>query len=151
MEKAPRLSLKKITLSINDALLLDRLSFSIGAGEIHAIVGRNGAGKSTLVHCLAGHPLYVPSKGSISLDGSDLGALSPEERAALGLFVAFQDPPAIPGLQNLVFLKKSVESVRAAQKKAPLSPKAWLSLLKEGMEAVQLPFSFLGRSLNEDF
>src|SRR5580693_270380 len=92
--------------------ILKGLSLAVNAGEVHAIMGPNGSGKSTLARALAGHPAYEVTGGSISYDGQDLLALQPEDRARQGLFMAFQYPVEIPGVNNAYFLKAALNALR---------------------------------------
>ena len=145
------LTIKDLQASVEDKEILKGLNLDIKPGEIHAIMGPNGAGKSTLGNVLAGREDYQVNGGSAQLQGTDLLELDPEERARLGVFLAFQYPVEIPGVSNLEFLKASVDSVRAAQGKEPLDSVSFLKLAREKCKAVDLDQSFLKRGVNEGF
>src|SRR5262245_44219778 len=114
------LKITNLHVNIDDKPILKGIDLTINAGEVHAIMGPNGSGKSTLSKVLAGDPRYQVVKGEIYYDGKDLLALSPSERAHLGLFLGFQYPVEIPGVTNINFLKASVNAVRTAQNKPKL-------------------------------
>lgn len=145
------LSIKNLQASVEEKEILKGLNLDIKPGEIHAIMGPNGAGKSTLGNVLAGREDYEVTGGSADLQGVDLLELDPEERARLGLFLAFQYPVEIPGVSNLEFLKASVDSVRKAQGKDALDSVSFLKLAREKCKLVDLDQSFLKRGVNEGF
>src|SRR5260370_15301002 len=106
------LEIKDVHASVGDREILRGLDLTVKAGEVHAIMGPNGSGKSTLAYVLAGRPGYTVTSGSVLYRGRDLLALSPEERAREGVFLAFQYPVEIPGVSNVYFLKAAVNAVR---------------------------------------
>ncbi len=138
------------TESLNNPVLCG-LDLGVGSGEIHAIMGPNGSGKSTLAHLLARKPGYTVTQGSIDFLGEDLLTLSPEACACKGLFLGFQYPVAIPGLSNVQFLKASLNALRASQGKPPIDAVDCLSLIREKMALLEIPDTFMSRSLNEGF
>ena len=145
------LTIKDLQAKVEEKDILKGLNLDIKPGEIHAIMGPNGAGKSTLGNVLSGREGYEVTGGSAELEGKDLLDLDPEERARLGLFLAFQYPVEIPGVSNLEFLKASVDSVRAAQGKEPLDSVSFLKLARAKCKLVDLDQSFLKRGVNEGF
>ncbi len=142
-----KLSIENLHATIDGTPILKGLNLEVRAGEIHAIMGPNGAGKSTLVQVLAGHPAYTITEGKILLDGQDITTLEPEERAKLGLFVAFQTPPEIPGVSLVHFLHLMTNSVR----KLPLSEELFLPLLDKKMNLLKIEPRFKERHLNDGF
>ncbi|HEX5945791.1 MAG TPA: Fe-S cluster assembly ATPase SufC [Acidimicrobiales bacterium] len=139
-----------LTASIEGNRILDGLDLQIGAGEVHAIMGPNGAGKSTLSNVLAGREGYEVS-GSVTLDGADLLALAPEERAAAGVFLAFQYPVEIPGVGNMYFLRTAVNAVRRARGRDEFDAMGFLAEAKEHMARLDIDPAFLSRSVNDGF
>ena len=135
--------------------ILKGINLEIKAGEIHAIMGPNGCGKSTLAKVIAGHPEYEISQGKIlyekNFDYQDISKWTPEERAKEGLFMAFQYPVEVPGVSNLNLLKASFSSICKHQEVPEMEEEDFISLVKKRTEMVGLPFSFLDRSVNEDF
>src|SRR4029078_6202853 len=106
------LEVKNLHVTVDARNILNGLELSIGKGSVHAIMGPNGSGKSTLAHVLAGKPGYEVTQGEVLLDGEDLLALSPDERAAKGLFLAFQYPLEIPGVATMTFLRTAINAQR---------------------------------------
>jgi len=106
------LSIRNLSVTVEGKKILDGLNLEVGAGEVHAIMGPNGSGKSTLAHVLAGRPGYTITSGSVHYLGRDLLVLPPEERARLGLFLGFQYPVEIPGVNNVYLLKAAVNALR---------------------------------------
>ncbi len=145
------LSIEKLRARIAGREILQGLDLEVGAGELHAIMGPNGSGKSTLAGVLAGNPAYEVTGGSVLLDGEDLLALSPERRAAKGLFLAFQYPVEIPGVANMYFLRTALNAQRKARGEEPLDAMDFLSVAKEKMKIVQMDPSFASRGVNEGF
>lgn len=145
------LTIKNLEAAVEGTQILKDLNLNIKPGEIHAIMGPNGAGKSTLGNVLAGREEYEVLGGTATLNGKDILALEPEERAREGVFLAFQYPVEIPGVSNLEFLKVSVDSIREQQGKEPLSSVEFLKLAREKCKAVDLEQSFLKRGVNEGF
>lgn len=106
------LEIKNLSVEVEGKPVLKNLSLSVGAGEVHAIMGRNGSGKTTLSHVLMGHPKYTVTSGSIHYEGEDLTSLPPEERARKRIFLSFQYPVSIPGVTVANFLRSSLRAVR---------------------------------------
>lgn len=144
------LHVKNLAASIGDAEILRGLDLAVGAGEVHAIMGPNGSGKSTFAHALAGREGYEIS-GEAVLDGVDLLDLEPEERAAAGVFLGFQYPVEIPGVNNMYFLRTALNSVRRARGDDEISARDFLSVANEAMELVEMKEGFLNRSVNAGF
>ena len=145
------LVIDNLTNAIGGKTILNGLSLSIGAGEIHAIMGPNGAGKSTLAYSLGGRPGYEPTKGAATLNGADLLAMAPHERAAAGLFLGFQYPVEIPGVSNVQFLREALNSQRAARGEAPLSAADFLRLAREKAALLGMDMEMLKRPVNVGF
>jgi len=145
------LVIKDLRVSIGDKEILKGIDLSVEPGVVHAIMGPNGSGKSTLAHVISGRPGYDVTGGSISFDGHDVLEMEPEERAAVGLFLAFQYPVEIPGVTNINFLKTAVNSLRKARGDKELDPMAFLKLLREKAKTLELPEDMLKRQLNVGF
>jgi Fe-S cluster assembly ATP-binding protein len=131
--------------------ILKGLSLSVGAGEVHAIMGPNGSGKSTLARVLAGHPGYEVTGGSIVYDGKDLLELEPEERACEGLFMAFQYPVEIAGINNAYFLKAALNALRKHRGEPEVDAVEFMQLAREKAKLLEIDQSMLSRSVNEGF
>jgi len=145
------LEIKDLHASVDGKEILKGLSLTINAGEVHAIMGPNGAGKSTLSNVIAGREGYDITAGSISYKGKDLLAMSPEERAWEGVFLAFQYPVEIPGVNNTYLLKAGINAKRKHQGLDELDAFDFMSIVKEKAKLVELDPSFLNRSVNEGF
>ena len=145
------LSIKNLEASVEDKQILKGLNLEVKAGEVHAIMGPNGAGKSTLASVLAGKEGYTVESGSATLDGKDLLDLAPEERAREGVFLAFQYPVEIPGVNTTSFLKLAVNEMREHRGLEPLDAIGFLKLMKERMATVEMKKDLLNRNLNEGF
>ncbi len=145
------LSIQNLHAGIEDKQILKGIDLEIKPGEVHAIMGPNGSGKSTLASVLAGRKDYEVTEGSVEFLGKDLLELSPEDRAAEGLFLAFQYPIEIPGLNTINFIKTAVNEIRKYHGKPPLDAVAFLKLMKEKMAVMNIEQSLLSRSLNEGF
>jgi len=145
------LDIKGLKAGIEGKEILKGIDLSIGRGEVHAIMGPNGAGKSTLSAVLAGRPEFNVSEGSISYNGEDLLALSPEERSWAGIFLSFQYPIEIPGVSITAFMKAAVNARRKAAGLPELKPAEYLKLLKEKMAFVQMKGEFARREVNVGF
>ena len=145
------LEIKNLHANAGDTPILSGIDLSIGAGEIHALMGPNGSGKSTLSNVLAGRPGYTVTKGEILFEGRDLTAMEPEIRAREGIFLAFQYPVEIPGVNNNYFLKASLNAMREHRGEPELDAMDFLSLSKEKMKLVEMPDDLMGRAINEGF
>jgi Fe-S cluster assembly ATP-binding protein len=127
------------------------LNLSVNAGEVHAIMGPNGSGKSTLARVLSGHPGYEVTGGSITFDGKDLLELEPEERACEGVFMAFQYPVEIAGINNTYFLKAALNAVRKYRGQQELDAVEFMQLAREKAKLLEMDQAMLNRSVNEGF
>jgi Fe-S cluster assembly ATP-binding protein len=145
------LEIRNLHASVEGKAILRGIDLSIGAGEVHAIMGPNGSGKSTLASVLAGRDGYQVTKGSVTFLGKDLLELDPEERAHLGVFLAFQYPVEIPGVSNSYFLRAGLNAIREARGEEPLDAMDFLSLAKEKAKLLDMDESLLGRAVNEGF
>ncbi|PCH49329.1 MAG: Fe-S cluster assembly ATPase SufC [Flavobacteriaceae bacterium] len=145
------LVIKDLHVSVGGKEILKGLSLTINAGEVHAIMGPNGAGKSTLSNVIAGRDGYDVTSGSLTYKGEDLLAMKPEERAWAGVFLAFQYPVEIPGVNNTYLLKAGVNAKRRHQGLDELDAFDFMSVVKEKAKLVELDASFLSRSVNEGF
>jgi Fe-S cluster assembly ATP-binding protein len=142
------LSIDDLYVSVEGTEIIKGLSLTINIGEIHAIMGRNGAGKSTLANVIMGHPAYEITSGSVKFKGTPLEEMEVFERARAGMFLSFQYPSSIPGVQVGTFLRKSVSAVRGDT--AP-SARDFRKELKSHMEALNMDRSFLSRYVNDGF
>jgi Fe-S cluster assembly ATP-binding protein len=142
------LSIDDLYVSVEGTEIIKGLSLTIKIGEIHAVMGRNGAGKSTLANVIMGHPAYKITSGSVKFKGTPLEEMEVFERARAGMFLSFQYPSSIPGVQVGTFLRKSVSSVRGES--AP-SAREFRKELKAHMEALDMDRSFLSRYVNDGF
>src|ERR1019366_290309 len=131
--------------------ILNGIDLTVNAGEIHAIMGPNGSGKSTLAQALAGREDYEVTRGSVSFEGRDLLALPAEERARAGLFLGFQYPVEIPGVNNVYLLKAALNAKRTAAGQPEVDAYEFLALIKQKMKLMQMSESFLSRGVNEGF
>jgi Fe-S cluster assembly ATP-binding protein len=145
------LEIKNIHASVNGNEILHGINFTVNAGEVHAIMGPNGSGKSTLAGVLAGKEAYVVTEGSVQYEGKDLLALQPEERAREGLFLAFQYPVEIPGVNNSYFLKAALNAIRKHKGMEELDAMDFLALVKNKVKLVEMDESLLNRAVNEGF
>jgi len=137
--------------SVNDKPILKGLNLQIRPGEVHAIMGPNGSGKSTLVQLLAGRDDYQVTGGTVSFMGKDLLELAPEERAREGLFLAFQYPVEIPGVNNTYLLKAALNAMRKHRGEVELDAVEFLGLIRDKMKLMEMDSSFLNRGVNEGF
>jgi Fe-S cluster assembly ATP-binding protein len=147
----PLLQIKNLHAGVAGRKILNGLSLEMNAGEVHAIMGPNGSGKSTLAAILAGRADYDITEGQILYQGEDLMELSPEERAHKGLFLAFQYPIEIPGVNSTYFLKAALNEKRKANGQPELDAMEFLTLVKDKMKIVDLPEDFLKRPVNAGF
>jgi len=145
------LTIKDLHVDVQDQPVLKGLDLNIGSGELHAIMGPNGSGKSTLGNVLAGKPGYEVTSGSIEFDGQDLTELEPDERVVAGLFLAFQYPVEIPGVNNQYFLKTAVNMVRKARGLPEVDGISFLSNARNLLKELEMDQSFLKRGVNEGF
>lgn len=145
------LEIEGLCAGIEGKEILKGLTLSVPRGEVHAVMGPNGAGKSTLSYVLAGRPGYEVTAGRARLDGIDLLSLSPEKRAAAGLFLAFQYPVEIPGVTNINFLKTALNAVRKARGEKPLDAMQVLKVLREKAKALGMSEDMLKRAVNVGF
>jgi Fe-S cluster assembly ATP-binding protein len=145
------LKIKNLQARVEEKEILKGLNLEVKPGEIHAIMGPNGAGKSTLASVLAGKESFEVTGGSVDFNGKDLLELAAEERAAEGVFLAFQYPIEIPGVNTTNFLKTAVNESRLYRGQEELDAVSFLKKMKEKMKTVDMPQSLLNRSLNEGF
>lgn len=145
------LAINDLHVSVGDREILTGLSLTIGSGEVHAIMGPNGSGKSTLAQVLAGRDGYEITSGTIEFLGADLLSLAPEERARAGIFLAFQYPIEIPGVNNAYLLKAALNAQRKARGEAALDAFEFMRLIKDNMDLMQMHKDFLSRSVNMGF
>ncbi|MDC0839627.1 Fe-S cluster assembly ATPase SufC, partial [Limnoraphis robusta] len=145
------LSVKNLTATVDGKAILKGLNLEIKAGEIHAIMGQNGSGKSTFSKILAGHPAYEVTGGEVTFLGQNLLELESEERALIGLFLAFQYPIEIPGVSNLDFLRVAYNSQRKYRGLDELDVFDFEDLIHEKLEVVKMRPEFLERSVNQGF
>ena len=147
----PLLRVKDLHATVGGKEILRGIDLEVGPGEVHAIMGPNGSGKSTFAQVLAGRETFEVTKGEVLYQGQDLLALSPEERAVAGIFMAFQYPVEIPGVGNLYFLRTALNALRKRRGEEELDAMDFLALAKEKMKLVAMDQSFTGRSVNEGF
>jgi Fe-S cluster assembly ATP-binding protein len=145
------LTISNLQAKIEDKQILNGINLEIKPGEVHAIMGPNGSGKSTLASVLAGREEYEVTGGSVTYNGKDLLELAPEERAAEGIFLAFQYPVEIPGVTTINFLKTAINQIRKYKGEGPLDAAQFLKLSKEKAKVVKIDNALLKRSLNEGF
>jgi Fe-S cluster assembly ATP-binding protein len=145
------LKIENLHASVGGVEILKGIDLEVRAGEVHAIMGPNGSGKSTLAQVLAGREAYAVTAGRISLEGSDLLALQPEDRAREGLFLAFQYPVEIPGVSNVYFLKAALNAVRKHRGQDELDAIDFLAYVRDKLKIVDMDESLLSRSVNEGF
>ena len=145
------LEIKNLHASVNGNEILSGVNLRVNAGEVHAIMGPNGSGKSTLAQVLAGREAYAVTAGEVLYNGKDLLALSPEDRAREGIFLAFQYPVEIPGVSNTYFLKAALNSVRKYRGLAELDAVDFLAMVKKKMSILEMDKTLLSRPVNEGF
>jgi len=145
------LAIEDLHVSAGGTPVLRGLTLEVPTGEVHAIMGPNGSGKSTLAYVLAGRPGYEVTRGSVTYDGRDLLALAPEERARLGVFLGFQYPVEIPGVNNVYLLKAALNVLRKQRGEAEVDAFEFLALVREKMKIMQMEETFLSRGVNEGF
>jgi Fe-S cluster assembly ATP-binding protein len=147
----PLLKIDNLSATVGGKKVLQGLSLTLEAGEVHAIMGPNGSGKSTLAYVLAGRPGYEITGGKVEYQGRDLLSLEPEVRARAGLFLGFQYPVEIPGVNNVYLLKAAVNARRKAEGKPEVDAYEFLQLVRGKMKLMQMDESFLSRGVNEGF
>ena len=145
------LNIKNLHVTIDDKPILKGLNLEIGPGELHAIMGPNGSGKSTLGYALAGREGYEVTEGSIEFEGHDVAEMEPEERAAAGLFLAFQYPVEIPGVNNAYFLRAALNAQRKARGEEEVDSMNFLKEVRESLRALKMDEALLKRAVNEGF
>ena len=145
------LQITDLHAGINGKEILKGINLTVNPGEIHALMGQNGAGKSTLSNVLVGNPAYTVSQGSITFNGKDLLALSPEERAHEGLFLSFQQPVEIPGVSMVNFMRAAINAKRKYLGMEPMSAADFLKTMREKRKIVDLDSKLANRSVNEGF
>ncbi len=147
----PLLEISNLHATVDGTEILRGLDLTVNAGEVHAIMGPNGSGKSTLAHVLAGREDYEVTDGEVLYRGRDLLDMEPEERAREGVFLAFQYPVEIPGVNNAYLLKAALNAVRAARGEPEIDAIDFLKLVRSKMSLMQMDQSFLNRGVNEGF
>jgi Fe-S cluster assembly ATP-binding protein len=145
------LSIHDLRVSVENQEILKGVDLEVGAGEVHAIMGPNGSGKSTLAYILAGREGYEVTSGEVRYEGADLLELEPEERAAMGLFLAFQYPIEIPGVANMYFLRTALNALRRARGEDEIDAAGFMKLMREKAKLVGVKPELLKRSVNFGF
>ncbi len=145
------LKINNLHASIDNKEILKGFTLEINPGEIHAIMGPNGTGKSTLGNIIAGKEGYTITQGTVEFEGVNIFDLEPEDRARLGVFLAFQYPIEIPGVSNANFLKAAVNEIRKSKGEDPMPPNDFLKLMREKMALVEMNKDFISRSVNQGF
>ena len=145
------LEIDNLHATVDGKAILKGLTLTVSAGEVHAIMGPNGAGKSTLGFVLGGRPGYEVTDGSVTFEGHDLLALSPHERAAVGVFLGFQYPVEIPGVSNVQFLREALNAQRAGRGEKPLSGAEFLKLARAQADLLGMDQEMLKRPVNVGF
>jgi len=145
------LKIKGLHARVAERPILQGIDLTVNPGEVHAIMGLNGSGKSTLAHVLGGRDGYEVTDGSVELDGKDLLALEPEERAREGVFIAFQYPVEIPGVNNIYMLKAALNAIRRHRGEQEVDAVDFLALVKDRIKLVEMDEKLLQRAVNEGF
>ncbi|HEX4299747.1 MAG TPA: Fe-S cluster assembly ATPase SufC [Gammaproteobacteria bacterium] len=145
------LEIKNLHAKVDGREILKGLNLTVNAGEVHAVMGPNGSGKSTLAHILAGREGYQVTGGGVTYLGHDLLTMAPEERARTGVFLAFQYPVEIPGVNNVYLLKAAFNAIRKQRGEEELDAMDFLALMKAKMQFMEMDPSFLNRAVNEGF
>jgi Fe-S cluster assembly ATP-binding protein len=145
------LSIKSLRVSVEDKPILHGIDLEVGPGEVHAIMGPNGSGKSTLAHVLAGRDGYQVTAGEVLFEGADLLVLKTEERAHAGIFLGMQYPVELPGINNMTFIRESLNAVRRARGEEQLDAIAFMKRVREKARLVGLDDKLLKRSVNAGF
>jgi Fe-S cluster assembly ATP-binding protein len=150
-DKMSLLEVKNLKVHVEDNEILHGLSLIVNPGEVHAIMGPNGSGKSTLSHVIAGKPGYEVTSGEILFKGEDLLEMSPDERAAKGVFLAFQYPVEIPGVATMTFLRTALNAQRKARGESEYSTPDFLKKVREVAKSLNIPQDMLRRGVNVGF
>jgi len=145
------LDIKNLQVNVEGKQILKGINLHVNAGEVHAIMGPNGSGKSTLARALSGHPQYEVTSGAVTFDGKDLLDLDPDERAREGVFMAFQYPVEIAGVNNAYFLKAALNAKRKHQGLPELDAMEFMQLIKDKSKLLDIDQSMLSRAVNEGF
>jgi Fe-S cluster assembly ATP-binding protein len=145
------LVIRDLHVKVNEREVLRGINLDLPAGAVHAIMGPNGSGKSSLAHVLAGKPGYAVTAGSVSYQGADLLAMPPEERSRAGVFLGFQYPVEIPGVNNAYLLRAALNAARRTRGETEIDAFDFLNLVKERMAQMRMDESFLSRGVNEGF
>jgi Fe-S cluster assembly ATP-binding protein len=145
------LEIRDLAAAVDEKPILHGVTLSVPVGEIHAVMGPNGSGKSTLAYVLAGHAGYTVSSGEVRFDGRDLLAMEPEERAAAGLFLAFQAPIELPGVGNANFMRIALNAQRRARGEEELDAVQFLKLARQATKSLSMPDDMLKRNVNVGF
>jgi len=145
------LEIKNLHVSVEDKPILNGVDLKVNAGDLHAIMGPNGSGKSTLAHVIAGREIYEVTDGNIIYNGKDLLSMDPEKRALEGVFMSYQYPAMIPGVNLAYFIKAAVNAVRKHRGEPEMDAVDFLSFIKEKLSQVKMDESYLKRAVNEGF
>jgi Fe-S cluster assembly ATP-binding protein len=145
------LEIKNLHARVGKNEILKGIDLMVGTGEVHAVMGPNGSGKSTLAGVLAGRPEYEVTEGSVRYDGKDLLDMEPEERAREGLFLAFQYPVEIPGVNNAYFLKAALNAVRKHRGEQELDAIEFMQLVRDKVKLLEMDQALMSRPVNEGF
>ena len=145
------LKIKNLSVGIKNKIILNNINLNINKGEFHVIMGRNGTGKSTLSNFIAGKDSYSKENGEVLYENKNLNNLLPEERAAEGIFMSFQYPVAISGVNTMHFLRTAINSIRKSQNKEEYDPASFIKVFREKLKIVGLDDSFANRAVNDGF
>jgi Fe-S cluster assembly ATP-binding protein len=149
--EVPMLEVKNLHVTVDGKQILNGLDLTVNKGEVHAIMGPNGSGKSTLSYVMAGKPGYEATQGQILLEGEDLLTMEPDERAAKGLFLAFQYPLEIPGVATMTFLRTALNAQRKKRGQDELSTPAFLKMVRDAAAKLEIDPEMLRRGVNVGF
>ena len=145
------LEIKNLHVSVEDKPILNGVDLKVNVGDLHAIMGPNGSGKSTLAHVIAGREIYEVTDGNITYNGQDLLSMDPEKRALEGVFMSYQYPAMIPGVNLAYFIKAAVNAIRKHRGEPEMDAVDFLSFIKEKLSQVKMDESYLKRAVNEGF
>jgi Fe-S cluster assembly ATP-binding protein len=145
------LTIRNLHVTIEDKKILKGINMDIAEGEVHAIMGPNGSGKSTLANVLAGHESYQVTEGTVLFEGEDLLSLAPDQRAHKGIFLGMQYPTELPGVNNMVFMRESLNAIRRARFEDELDAVQFMKLVREKAKLVELDDALLKRNVNSGF